>query len=613
MALRPQRIRAAPLRLEDEQEDSLIQAWSLLDFRQAVHLSSRANDSDEDNDIPDRHDHAEDDDDDDDEDDVEEVKGDDDDSKAGEKERLMRVKEKQQGWTTQHTPVVPRVFSPPSSSTIHPPSSCSTALDHFHLIIPPDFIHHIANQMNLFAQQQLDAEKENMPPATRAQQQHRQKKHHWYDTTAEEVQAFIGCFIYMGMVVIGDTHDYWKGVYEQPFISQTFPRDRFLDLIHYFHLADNTQYDPSAPTKLHKLEPLITTVRQQSRLFHYPSQYVTVDEAMVGFKGRSSMRQHIAAKAHSTGYKVWMLVECDSGYVYNFEIYEGKGATSEEGQAGRVVQTLIEPLHKHSYHVVAMDGFFSSVSLFQQLYDDGFYALGTTRNNRKLFPKSMLAETKGLSRGQWVYRQKGDMVVVSWMDKKPVNLLSTCCDPLKEQTVKRRSGREELELACPEVVIDYHQYMRGVDLFSQYQSYYAIGRRAKKWWPRLAWFLIDVGLINARILYNIHTKSDLSQKQFREMLMQELVGGFSARRKRGRPYAYQKPPADTVVHIPMKRSTPTDCVVCRKSSRTTAGRHASRTREGCRQCDVAVHIACWERHLSVDEGDDSDDEAHAAG
>ncbi len=171
MALRPQRIRAAPLRLEDEQEDSLIQAWSLLDFRQAVHLSSRANDSDEDNDIPDRHDHAEDDDGDDDEDDVEEIKGDDDDSKVGEKERLMRVKEEQQGWSTQHTPVVPHEFSPPTSSTTQPPSSCSTPLDYFHLIIPLDFIHHIANQMNVFAQQQLDAEKENMPPATRAQQQ----------------------------------------------------------------------------------------------------------------------------------------------------------------------------------------------------------------------------------------------------------------------------------------------------------------------------------------------------------------------------------------------------------------------------------------------------------
>ena len=51
----------------------------------------------------------------------------------------------------------------------------SSRLDHFHLIIPPLFIQHIADQMNLFAQQQMDAEKENMLPMTRAQQQHRQE------------------------------------------------------------------------------------------------------------------------------------------------------------------------------------------------------------------------------------------------------------------------------------------------------------------------------------------------------------------------------------------------------------------------------------------------------
>ena len=95
--------------------------------------------------------------------------------------------------------------------------------------------------------------------------------------------------------------------------------------------------------------------------------------------------------------------------------------------------------------------------------------------------------------------------------------------------------------------------------------------------------------------------------------MVELVGDFNARKKRGRPYANHKPPPDSAVHIPVKRSEPADCVVCRKLSRMAAGRHASRTREGCRQCDVAVHIACWEGHLPVDEGDDSDDEAHAAG
>ena len=159
MALRPQRIRAAPHRLEDEQTDSLIEALSLLsfrrEFRQAVRESRRANESDEDNDdVPDHHhtEYHDDDHNDDDDDDDDEVKGDDDDSKAAEKERLMRLKEEKEGWSTQHTPVQPHAFIPPDSSTTQPPSSCRTALDHFHLIIPPSFIQHISDQINLFAQ-----------------------------------------------------------------------------------------------------------------------------------------------------------------------------------------------------------------------------------------------------------------------------------------------------------------------------------------------------------------------------------------------------------------------------------------------------------------------------
>ena len=58
--------------------------------------------------------------------------------------------------------------------------------------------------------------------------------------------------------------------------------------------------------------------------------------------------------------------------------------------------------------------------------------------------------------------------------------------------------------------------------------------------------------------------NNLSQKKFREMLMEELVGSFSARKKRGRPYPYHKPPPDAAVHIPVRRSEPADCVVCRK-------------------------------------------------
>jgi Transposase IS4 len=318
------------------------------------------------------------------------------------------------------------------------------------------------------------------------------------------------------------------------------------------------------------------------------------------------MRQHIAAKSHDTGYKVWMLIESTTNYVYDFDIYTGKGAKSETGQATRVVNQLVQRLHRHCWHVIGMDGFFSSVPLFLSLYEQGFYGVATTRHNRTAFPKTLLIDNRALDRGEWVYRQMGDLVCVSWMDKKPVNFLSTHCDPETSCTIERRGeSKEKIEVTCPEVVLEYHRWMRGVDVFSQRESYYRVGR-AKKWWPRLAWFLIGMGISNAYALYTFNADKPINQKEFRKQLSQAMVATYTARKKRGRQQHSSLQPA-TEHHIPMHRTSKSDCVVCRKKRRYKMGEHAPRTKDGCKTCNVAVHLECWVQHLPVDvEEDDRD-------
>ena len=262
-----------------------------------------------------------------------------------------------------------------------------------------------------------------------------------------------------------------------------------------------------------------------------------------------------------------------------------------------------------------MDGFFSSASLFDSLHQRGFYAVGTTRISRTDFPTSLTFLNNKLKAGQHLYRQRGDLVCVSWMDKKPVNLLSTYCDPIVRSEVKRwratkRGGKKDKQvtLPCPEVVTEYHNWMRGVDVFSQRESYSRIGRRARRWWPRLAWFLIDMAINNAYILYGRYLAEQeerdvaaQSPKAFRRALMQALVGTFTARKKRGKPTSHPKLAARDGHHIPELHRERGVCVVCSKAMRLSDGKHKPRTREGCETCGVAVHIACWKRHLPREE------------
>ena len=51
---------------------------------------------------------------------------------------------------------------------------------------------------------------------------------------------------------------------------------------------------------------------------------VSIDESMIKFKGKSSLKQYLPSKPIKRGYKVWCLADSLTGYLYNFDIYTGK-------------------------------------------------------------------------------------------------------------------------------------------------------------------------------------------------------------------------------------------------------------------------------------------------
>lgn len=612
----PPRVRSQPQRLAHEQEDERLHADEAAELlramRRSIHPESDSetdSDTDTDDDIEEKSDGG---------------NGDEVDEEAlidalnkKEREKYVNVveDEEKRGWTT-YSPITVKPFVAPAMN-VPVLNGCSTPLDFFHALLPLTYFDHVTERTNDYAEQRRAPGKENTPPSlsTRSQTaEEEEEKGPWSPTTVQEILAFVGCVIAMGMVKVGRTADYWSEDLGLPFVSRTFPRDRFKELLRAFHLSD--PMDPrAAADRIHKVRHLNDLIIKQSQAAHYPSQHLTVDEAMVGSKGRSGLRQFLPNKKVTTGIKIWVLAECSTGYVYNFEVYEGKGEDSEVGQASRVVNHLIAPLQQQRWHIIGMDGFFSSAALFDSLYQRGFYAVGTTRISRTDFPTSLTLLNYKLKAGQYLYRQRGNLVCVSWMDKKPVNLLSTYCDPVVQSEVKRwraskRGGRrdKQVTLPCPEVVTEYHTWMRGVDVFSQRESYSRIGRRARRWWPRLAWFLIDMAINNAYILYHQYItgqeESDVaaqSPKAFRRALMQALVGTFTARKKRGRPTSQPKLPAGEVQHVPQLHRALQVCTVCAKTIRLSDGKHKPRTREGCETCNVAVHIACWRRHLPREE------------
>ena len=175
----------------------------------------------------------------------------------------------------------------------------ATPLELFSLFWEPSFFDRLAVETNLYAQQR-QANKPDMK---------------WYPTTAE---AFVGVNIIMGIDQKPELCNYWSTdeFMENVGIQRVFTRDRFESLCRYLHMNDSQQqpgrndpnYDP-----LYKIRPALDMCHHTFLDQYIPGREMSIDEAMVKYKGRIYFRQYMPKKPIKWGIKVWMIAEPKTG------------------------------------------------------------------------------------------------------------------------------------------------------------------------------------------------------------------------------------------------------------------------------------------------------------
>ena len=101
-------------------------------------------------------------------------------------------------------------------------------------------------------------------------------------------------------------------------------RDRFSLLMRFLHLNDSSQYKGEpGHDPLYKVRPFLTPL-----VDHFQSSYtlhreVSVDESMIGFKGRLGFIQYMPKKPTKWGMKAFVLSDAQTGYMYNWHLYTG--------------------------------------------------------------------------------------------------------------------------------------------------------------------------------------------------------------------------------------------------------------------------------------------------
>lgn len=394
-------------------------------------------------------------------------------------------------------------------------------IDIFQLMIGP-ILQTIVQQTNLYAQQ----------------------KSVNINTSIEEIKAFIGILIFMGYHSLPSIRLYWSN--DPNFfcerVAKIMPVKRFLKILRLLHLNDNSQM-PSRNSlefdKLYKIRPMITHLKDIYQSVYRPSRYLAVDESMVAYKGRSTMKQYMPMKPIKRGFKIWALADSYSGFLLNLDIYTGKKSNGipEYGLGENVVLYLTKKL-KNLFYCVFFDNFFTSIPLIFKLLCDGIFACGTFRVNKKYYPKHLMKTDGKYNSGDIEYAQSEDIGIMRWKDRgsKPVTLVSNMHNSSDTSTVLRKNGKgERIQVKCPTGISDYNKYMGGVDKFDQYMSPYSISQKSRKWWIKLFYYMVDTAIVNSYILYkescNKNKKKYITHLEFRSRLTDELIGNFSCRKK----------------------------------------------------------------------------------
>ncbi len=464
-------------------------------------------------------------------------------------------------------------------------------LDYFHLYLPPHFFDTLAQETNRYAQQKIAQKADPL----------------WTDTNAAEMKAFFAINIMMGIKQLPQIWCYWSEDerYRCNWISSTMSKTRFMKLSQYIHLRDTSNqpqtgqpgYDP-----LYKVRPLLDMVEPLFMGPYKPAQNLSLDEGMVGFKGRLFFKQYMPAKPTKWGIKIWQLCESDSGYCLLFDVYTGKAGNPQQrarvqghGLGYDVVWRLSGPYQGLNHHLY-YDRYFSSVKLASDLLDAKTYITSTIMANRKELPQQV-KKLKLKNQGECKVYQKNNLGVTVYKDKRQITMLSSGEKPTLPQPG-----------AKPDVILNYNKYMGGVDKADQLRSYYPVGRAGHKWWRYLMWYVVNVSIVNAWILWSktpnhipAPTK-DYDHLRFRADIADQLRGGFTSRKHRkGRrsalaniPVAVESIGQHKCVKIEGRKKV---CRQCSKRQKKTPSGGQVQTSYKCDLCDLPLcRVGCFTQY-----------------
>ena len=392
-----------------------------------------------------------------------------------------------------------------------PALQAKTPYEFWELFVTPEMLELLVEKTNLF----IRDKRENYTQKSKAR-----------DTDNVEMKAFLGLLLLAGTYHSNrmNLDDLWKtdGTGIDVF-RLTMSLHRFRFLLCCIRFDDKaTRGSRKLLDKLAPIRDLFETFVQNCLRNYSPSEFVTIDEMLVAFRGRCPFRQYIPNKPAKYGIKIQAMADARTYYTCKMEVYAGKqpdGPFKVDNSSFAVVTRLISEI-SGSGRNVTFDNWYTTYPLVVSLlHDHKLSAVGTLRKNKREIPDEFLS-VKNRAACDSMFGFGDNVTLVSYVpqtkQKKNVVLFSSMHH---DDKIDPESG----EMKKPEIITFYNSTKGGVDMVDQMAGEYDTSRNSRRWPLTVFYTLLNVSTINAYILYCHNPENKLKRHLFIKNVSMQLV------------------------------------------------------------------------------------------
>lgn len=349
-----------------------------------------------------------------------------------------------------------------------------------------------------------------------------------YSITVTDMYSAIAVIIYMSIVRLPTISMYWNTdpMYNFQFIRKVMSRDKFLRILRFLHFSDENDEKINGKDidATYMIQPVIDMLLLRFQSAYRPGRNIVVNESVMLWKDRLPFLQY--NKRATFGLKTFVLVECETGYVYNLKLYSGQLLrelnSKPLGASGSIVLHLTEHLLQQG-RTLFLNNYHSSPALYEMLHKNGTNVCGIVRLKRKEMPcyGTIARDINRLEKGQMLVRYNEVVAFCAWKDKKLVSTLTTVHAPrlVMSTDIDRVTGQYRKKL---NVVLDYNTYMSGANQIHEILQRHLSISKSIKWHKKYFLYLLDITIFNCLVIWN---SCHQDRKTFRE-IKEDIISGL---------------------------------------------------------------------------------------